>query len=241
MPATSPTPMATCGRWPTIPSCMWVPGDDSPVAVNKKAPGVAGGQCQAVMVSRSLFCYHLINRGGAADFVAHHQQGLAVRGILGVDEDQSLRAQIPGGGVGGAVNIRGLGEIPVVDVADRAGGGGIGDVEHHDAPGALEADKGVLAALEGADGESFRLRALVVAAVVEAVVCVGGVEAIRIAGGGQLLQGIPRVVHLAALGVPDADGASTVAVQFVEIAVVVDISFGVDHIEPAEVGVGPEG
>ena len=67
-------------------------------------------------------------------------------------------------------------EVSVVNVLDKFWRGGVAHVEDRDPSNAFEADEGIGSAGNLSNDDTFRLRALVVATVVEGVVIVGGVK-----------------------------------------------------------------
>ena len=158
-------------------------------------------------------------RHRAADLVGHQHQGLARGTGRGGDHHQALWPQVATHGESGC-----LGEVAVVGIADKAGLVGVGDVVHHHAANALQAHKGVDLAIDHGGGHTFGLWPFVVAAVVQRVAGVAGIEVGRQDFGNQALDLVAAVKHPVAVGVQNGERAAAKGHQFVDVAVTIDVN-----------------
>ena len=111
--------------------------------------------------------------GCATDFVASHQQRFAVGAFAGRDKNQALGTEVAHSLGCDICNV----EVTIVEIRLEFHVERVGDVIHHDTAYAFHADEGIHTSLDTAEGNTFRLRALVIRAVVEGVVfVVGAVE-----------------------------------------------------------------
>ena len=151
--------------------------------------------------------------------------------MLGGDEDQAFGAEVAGLGA----DVVGVAVGPVLD---EARGGGLGDVVDHDAAGAFEADEGVIAVSDAADGEGFGLGAAVVGTVFGGGV--GGVVRVEEGGGppgDDVLELVAGLEDDAAVGVADAEAAGAVGEDAFVPSVGVVVAHGAGHGQASEVGI----
>ena len=144
--------------------------------------------------------------GGAAVFEGDDEEGFAVRGFGGGDEEETFWADVAAG-----IDTGGGGEVSGADGADELGVEGVCDVIHEDARLAFVADEEDGGGSDDAGGNAFWFRAFGGAAVVEGVGAIGGVEVGGVEGGGDLFELVAGVVAEGdgAVGVDDpcAEGA----------------------------------
>jgi len=170
--------------------------------------------------------------GGAAYFVRDDDQGTAVRAVVLADEEDAFRAEIAGFEVS-----RILVEVAVVDILDELGCGWLSDVIDHQATDALEADEGIGAAGYLADGDAFGLGALVVAAAVELVFIVVGVEEGRVDLGDDLFELVAAVPDEFATRVANGERAGTVGIDFLVESVAIGIALSAGGFQAAQISI----
>src|SRR5687767_4508177 len=136
-------------------------------SASSRTPGSRTGSCRRTERG-SVGDHDLVDRRRAADFVADHQQRLAIRALAGFDERQPFRTQISLGRIRAAIReLRRNQKIAVAEIVLKHGLFRPGDVVDQDAALALEPDERVDAAADLPHRDAFGLRTLVVAARVE--------------------------------------------------------------------------
>src|SRR5690606_24965349 len=167
-------------------------------------------------VNQFLLCRghtDFIDRSGTAHFATDNQIGFAIRAVSCGYKGQTFRPQVSGI----HAVARNLGKITVIDVLHILRGKWVGDVIHHDAAHAFQTNKGVGVAMNGGNGDAFRLNAFIVRAVFAAVFFVVAFEVIAKTLSGDALKGTAGIKHLpAGAGIPDRERARTVGVHLVD-------------------------